>query len=67
MVVPLFGAPTQAPSKNREMDGDLDLGCHQLIKTPNNQPIVRGIGRRDVIVEEAGGGRGRGGGQRSIV
>ena len=60
LAVPLFGVPTQSPSKNREMDVILDLGGRQSIKTPKNQPIVCGIGKRDVI-EEAGGGRGRGG------
>ena len=37
-----------------------------MIKTPNNQPILSGFGRRDVI-EEAGGGRGREGGHGQIV
>ena len=37
-----------------------------MIKTPNNQPIVSGIGRREVI-EEVGGGRGCGRGNRPIV
>ncbi len=43
--VPMFGAPKRDPSKNREMDGALALGGHQLIKIPNNQLIVGGKGQ----------------------
>jgi hypothetical protein len=50
-LVPLFGATTPAPSKDREEHGALALGGCRLIKLSNNQPIAGGIDRGDVSVE----------------
>jgi hypothetical protein len=55
LFVPLFGVPTQAPSKNREEGRALALGGRQSIKIPNNQLIVGGSGRGDVRAVARGG------------
>ena len=53
-LVPLFGAPTRDPSKNREMGRALALrGCGSIMIT-NNQLIVGGSDRGDVWVEARG-------------
>ena len=50
-MVPLFGAPTPAPSKDREEHSALALGGCRSIKLSNNQPIAGGSDRGDVSVE----------------
>ena len=41
--------------KKIENHGALDLGGRHLVATHNNQPIVGGSGRRDVVVKAHGG------------
>ena len=54
-MVPLFGAPKQPPSKNREKDGALALGGRHSPMTHNDQLGVGGRGGRDVGEEACGG------------
>jgi hypothetical protein len=61
LLVSLFGAPTQAPSKNREEGGALALGGHQSIKIFNNHLIIGGSGMGDVRSEVRRGGSTGGG------
>ena len=53
-LVCLFGAPKRDASKNREMDGALDLGGRHLIMAYNNQPRIGGSNNGDVRAEAHG-------------
>ena len=47
-LVCLFGAPKRDASKNREMDGALDLGGSRLMMAYNSQPRIGGSDNGDV-------------------
>ena len=47
-LVCLFGAPKRDASKNREMDGALDLGGRRLMMAYNSQPRIGGSDNGDV-------------------
>jgi hypothetical protein len=67
LLVPLFGALTHTPSKNRAMDVALTLGGCRFMIQHHNQPNSWCSGRGDARVEARGGGGERVGGPRPIV
>jgi hypothetical protein len=50
----LFGVPKRDASKNREMDGALDLDGRRLMMAYNNQPRIGGRDNGDVRAEARG-------------